>query len=211
MAQGNMLEGKVVLVTGAGGGIGRDIALQCAAQGARVVVNDLGASVSGEGGDAGPAQRVVEEIRAAGGEATANTDSVSEVASANRIVQTAMDVFGRIDAVVNNAGILRDRFFHKMSVDEFDTVIKVHLYGGFYVSRAAGGGNIRRGAGAFAAGMDGDGQTALGGGLVDGVEKTLTKKAVGTAGHEHLGNLRVAGPFADFARGGDGIGVVDDD
>ena len=79
MAQGNMLEGKVVLVTGAGGGIGRDIALQCAAQGARVVVNDLGASVSGEGGDAGPAQRVVEEIRSAGGEATANTDSVSEV------------------------------------------------------------------------------------------------------------------------------------
>ncbi len=149
MAQGNMLEGKVVLVTGAGGGIGRDIALQCAAQGARVVVNDLGASVSGEGGDAGPAQRVVEEIRAAGGEATANTDSVSEVASANRIVQTAMDVFGRIDAVVNNAGILRDRFFHKMSVDEFDTVIKVHLYGGFYVSRAAATHFKEQGSGAY--------------------------------------------------------------
>ncbi|NDG38816.1 MAG: SDR family oxidoreductase [Betaproteobacteria bacterium] len=137
MAQGNMLEGKVVLVTGAGGGIGRDIALQCAAQGAKLVINDLGASVAGEGGDAGPAQRVVEEIRAAGGEATANTDSVSDVTSANRMVQTALDVFGRIDAVVNNAGILRDRFFHKMSVDEFDAVIKVHLYGGFYVSRAA--------------------------------------------------------------------------
>ena len=149
MAQGNMLEGKVVLVTGAGGGIGRDIALQCAAQGARVVVNDLGASVSGEGGDAGPAQRVVEEIRAAGGEAAANTDSVSEVASANRIVQTAMDVFGRIDAVVNNAGILRDRFFHKMSVDEFDTVIKVHLYGGFYVSRAAATHFKEQGSGAY--------------------------------------------------------------
>ncbi len=149
MAQGNMLEGKVVLVTGAGGGIGRDIALQCAAQGARVVVNDLGASVSGEGGDAGPAQRVVEEIRSAGGEATANTDSVSEVASANRIVQTAMDVFGRIDVVVNNAGILRDRFFHKMSVDEFDTVIKVHLYGGFYVSRAAASHFKEQGSGAY--------------------------------------------------------------
>ena len=149
MAQGNMLEGKVVLVTGAGGGIGRDIALQCAAQGARVVVNDLGASVSGEGGDAGPAQRVVEEIRAAGGEATANTDSVSEVASANRIVQTAMDVFGRIDAVVNNAGILRDRFFHKMSADEFDTVIKVHLYGGFYISRAAATHFKEQGSGAY--------------------------------------------------------------
>jgi len=149
MAQGNMLEGKVVLVTGAGGGIGRDIALQCAAQGARVVVNDLGASVSGEGGDAGPAQRVVEEIRAAGGEATANTDSVSEVAGANHIVQTALDVFGRIDAVVNNAGILRDRFFHKMSVDEFDTVIKVHLYGGFYVSRAAATHFKEQGSGAY--------------------------------------------------------------
>ncbi len=149
MAQGNMLEGKVVVITGAGGGIGRDIALQCAAQGARVVVNDLGASVSGEGGDAGPAQRVVEEIRAAGGEATVNTDSVSEVAGANRIVQTALDVFGRIDAVVNNAGILRDRFFHKMSVDEFDAVIKVHLYGGFYVSRAAANHFKEQGSGAY--------------------------------------------------------------
>jgi NAD(P)-dependent dehydrogenase (short-subunit alcohol dehydrogenase family) len=149
MAQGNMLEGKVVLVTGAGGGIGRDIALQCAAQGAKLVINDLGASVAGEGGDAGPAQRVVEEIRAAGGEATANTDSVSDVTSANRMVQTALDVFGRIDAVVNNAGILRDRFFHKMSVDEFDAVIKVHLYGGFYVSRAAANHFKEQGSGAY--------------------------------------------------------------
>ena len=144
-----MLEGKVVVVTGAGGGIGRDIALQCAAQGARVVVNDLGASVAGEGGDAGPAQKVVAEIIAAGGEATANTDSVSDVAGAGCIVQTALDVFGRIDAVVNNAGILRDRFFHKMSADEFDTVIKVHLYGGFYVSRAAANHFKEQGSGAF--------------------------------------------------------------
>ena len=149
MASGHMLEGKVVVVTGAGGGIGRDIALQCVAQGARVVVNDLGASVAGEGGDAGPAQRVVDEIRAAGGQATANTDSVSDVTSANRIVQTALDVFGRIDAVVNNAGILRDRFFHKMSVDEFDAVIKVHLYGGFYVSRAAANHFKEQGSGAY--------------------------------------------------------------
>jgi NAD(P)-dependent dehydrogenase (short-subunit alcohol dehydrogenase family) len=132
-----MLEGKVVVVTGAGGGIGRDIALQCAAQGAKVVVNDIGASVSGEGGDTGPAQRVVAEITAAGGQATANTDSVSEAAAAGRIVQNALDVYGRIDVVINNAGILRDRFFHKMSLDEFDSVIKVHLYGAFYVSRAA--------------------------------------------------------------------------
>ena len=149
MSKGSMLAGKVVVVTGAGGGIGRDIALQCAAQGARLVVNDLGASVAGEGGDAGPAERVAAEIRAAGGEAAANTDSVSDAASANRIVQTALDVYGRIDAVVNNAGILRDRYFHKMSVDEFDAVIKVHLYGGFYVSRAAANHFKEQGSGAY--------------------------------------------------------------
>ena len=149
MNPGSMLDGKVVVITGAGGGIGRDIALQCAAQGARVVVNDLGASVAGEGADAGPAQRVVEEIRAAGGQATASTDSVSDVTGANRIVQTALDVFGRIDVVVNNAGILRDRFFHKMSADEFDAVIKVHLYGGFYVSRAAANHFKEQGSGAY--------------------------------------------------------------
>lgn len=132
-----MLEGKVIVVTGAGGGIGRDIALAMAREGARVVVNDIGASVAGEGSDAGPAQQVVNEIRAAGGEAVANTDSVSESRAAARIVTTALDSFGRIDGVVNNAGILRDRFFHKMSDDEWDAVIKVHLYGSYYVSRAA--------------------------------------------------------------------------
>jgi NAD(P)-dependent dehydrogenase (short-subunit alcohol dehydrogenase family) len=132
-----MVEGKVVVVTGAGGGIGRDIALAMAREGARVVVNDIGASVSGEGQDAGPAQAVVNEIKAAGGEACANTDSVSDAHSAARIVQTALDAFGRIDVIVNNAGILRDRFFHKMSLDEWDAVIKVHLYGAFHVSRAA--------------------------------------------------------------------------
>ena len=132
-----MLEGKVIVVTGAGGGIGRDIALAMARAGARVVVNDIGASLSGEGADAGPAQKVVDEIRAAGGEAAANTDSVSEAAAAGRIVGTALDAFGRIDGVVNNAGILRDRFFHKMSEDEWDSVLKVHLYGSYYVSRAA--------------------------------------------------------------------------
>ena len=132
-----MVEGKVVVVTGAGGGIGRDIALAMAREGAKVVVNDIGASVAGEGNDAGPAQKVVDEIKALGGEAVANTDSVAEAAAANRIVQTALDTFGRIDVVVNNAGILRDRFFHKMSLDEWDAVIKVHLYGAYYVSRAA--------------------------------------------------------------------------
>jgi NAD(P)-dependent dehydrogenase (short-subunit alcohol dehydrogenase family) len=132
-----MMEGKVAIVTGAGGGIGRDIALALAREGARVVVNDVGASMTGEGHDVGPAQRVVDEIRAAGGEAVANTDSVADANAAQRIVTTALDSFGRLDGVVNNAGILRDRFFHKMSVEEFDSVIKVHLYGSYFVSRAA--------------------------------------------------------------------------
>jgi NAD(P)-dependent dehydrogenase (short-subunit alcohol dehydrogenase family) len=132
-----MVEGKVVVVTGAGGGIGRDIALAMAKNGARVVVNDIGAALDGAGGSAGPAQQVVDEIRAAGGEAVPNTDSVADAASAARIVECAVESFGRIDAVVNNAGILRDRFFHKMSVDEWDAVLKVHLYGAYYVSRAA--------------------------------------------------------------------------
>jgi NAD(P)-dependent dehydrogenase (short-subunit alcohol dehydrogenase family) len=132
-----VLAGKVVVVTGAGGGIGRDFALAMAAAGAKVVVNDIGASVHGEGKDAGPAQKVVDEIKAARGTAVANTDSVAEWAQANRIVQTAIDAFGRIDCVVNNAGILRDRFFFNMSVDEWRAVIDVHLNGSFYVARAA--------------------------------------------------------------------------
>ena len=136
MAQ-DMLKDKVIVVTGAGGGIGRDMALAMAAAGARVVVNDLGTSTSGEGADAGPAQQVVNEIQAAGGQAVANTDSVAEAAAANRIVETALDHFGRIDGIVNNAGILRDRFFHKMSLDEWDAVIQVHLYGSYYMARAA--------------------------------------------------------------------------
>src|SRR5882672_8673865 len=114
-----MLEGKVVLVTGAGGGIGRDFALAMAAAGAKVLVNDIGTSVKGEGADAGPAQKVVNEIRAAGGTAAASTDSVADWTAANRIVQAALDSFGRLDAVVNNAGILRDRFFFNMAVEEW--------------------------------------------------------------------------------------------
>ena len=137
MAVNLSLEGKVVLVTGAGGGIGRDFAHAMAAKGAKVVVNDVGASVSGEGKDAGPAQRVVEEIKANGGNAVANTDSVAEWEAANRIIKTAIDAFGRIDVVVNNAGILRDRFFFNMSVEEWKAVIDVHLNGSFFVARAA--------------------------------------------------------------------------
>jgi NAD(P)-dependent dehydrogenase (short-subunit alcohol dehydrogenase family) len=131
------LEGRSVIVTGAGGGIGRDFALAMAAAGAKVLVNDLGTSVKGEGKDTGPAQKVVDAIRAAGGTAVANTDSVSEWESANRILQAALDAFGRLDVVVNNAGILRDRFFFNMSVEEWRAVIDVHLNGSFYVSRAA--------------------------------------------------------------------------
>ena len=132
-----MLEGKAVLVTGAGGGIGRDFALAMAAAGASVLVNDLGTSVSGEGASATPAQKVAGEIRAAGGRAAASSDSVADWSSANRIVQSALDAFGRLDVVVNNAGILRDRFFFNMSVEEWRAVIDVHLNGSFYVARAA--------------------------------------------------------------------------
>jgi len=132
-----MLDNKVVIVTGAGGGIGRDFAVAMAAAGAKVVVNDLGVSVSGEGRDAGPAQKVVDEIKAAGGAAVASADSVADWESANRIVKSAIDAYGRIDCVVNNAGILRDRFFFNMSVEEWRAVIDVHLNGTFYVSRAA--------------------------------------------------------------------------
>ena len=131
-----MVKDKVVIVTGSGRGIGRDIAMQLAAHGARVVVNDPGVSASGEGHDDGPAAQVVDEIRAAGGTAVANTDSVAEWESANRIVRTAVDAFGTVHAVVNNAGILRDRIFHNMSVDEWKAVIDVHLNGSFYMSKA---------------------------------------------------------------------------
>lgn len=132
-----MLAGKVAVVTGAGGGIGRGIALAMAAAGAKVVVNDIGASLSGEGAAAGPAQQVVDEIVKAGGQAVANSDSVATRASANNIIETAVQQFGRIDIVVNNAGNLRDRVFHKMSDEEWSQVIDVHLNGTFYVSRAA--------------------------------------------------------------------------
>jgi NAD(P)-dependent dehydrogenase (short-subunit alcohol dehydrogenase family) len=132
-----LLEGKAVVVTGAGGGIGRDFALAMAAHGASVVVNDIGASVHGEGSDAGPAQKVVDEIKKAGGKAVANTDSVADWAAANRIIECCVSSFGKVDGVVNNAGILRDRFFFNMSIEEWRAVIDVHLNGSFYVSRAA--------------------------------------------------------------------------
>ncbi len=134
-----IVEGKVAVVTGAGRGIGRAIAIAMGQNGAKVVVNDVGAGVTGEGRDETPAQEVVREIEAANGQgsAVANTDSVADWDSAQRIVATAIDRYGKIDIVVNNAGILRDRMFHYMSPEEWDAVMKVHLYGAFYVSRAA--------------------------------------------------------------------------
>jgi NAD(P)-dependent dehydrogenase (short-subunit alcohol dehydrogenase family) len=132
-----MLEGKVAVVTGAGGGIGREIALAMALAGASVVINDIGVSLTGEGGSASPAEQTRQIIEQRGGKAAISTDSVSDWVSAQRIVQTAIDAFGRIDIVVNNAGILRDVIFHKMSPEDWLSVINVHLNGSFFVSRAA--------------------------------------------------------------------------
>ncbi len=133
-----LLDGKVVIVTGGGRGVGRGIALEAARQGAKVIVNDIGVGPGGEAEAAvGPAQEVVAEIKAAGGEAAASEDSVATWPSAQKIVQAALDHFGRIDGVVNNAGILRDTIFHKLPPEDFDLVIDVNLKGPFYVSRAA--------------------------------------------------------------------------
>jgi NAD(P)-dependent dehydrogenase (short-subunit alcohol dehydrogenase family) len=132
-----MLDGKVVAVTGAGRGVGREIALLCAKEGAKVVVNDLGGAADGEGADSAPANEVVSAIKAAGGEAVANFASVADPAGAVSIIDDAIKAFGRIDAVVNNAGILRDRIWHKMSAVDWKEVIDVHLNGCFNVSKAA--------------------------------------------------------------------------
>ena len=137
MADTKMLDGKVAIVTGAGRGIGKEIALLMAKHGASVVVNDLGGNIDGSGTDAGPAQEVVEEITADGGKAVANTGSVAERKDAEEMMKLALDAFGRIDIVVNNAGILRDTIFHKMSEPDWDAVIAVHLKGAFNMSRSA--------------------------------------------------------------------------
>ena len=133
----NMVEGRVCIVTGAGRGIGREYALMLGAHGGLVVVNDIGASRDGSGGDSGPAQDVANEIKAAGGQAVSNTDDISSYAGAKSIVDQAIDTFGGLDVVVNNAGILRDRMLFSMAEEEWDSVIKVHLKGTFGTSRFA--------------------------------------------------------------------------
>jgi len=132
-----LLANKVVVVTGAGRGIGRAIALSCAAEGAQVVVNDLGGSADGSGADGGPAHDVVAEIVAAGGQAFANTNSIVDPAGAVSIIEDAVNQFGRVDAVVNNAGFVRDAIFHRMSHADWHAIIDVHLNGYYNVSKAA--------------------------------------------------------------------------
>ena len=129
--------GRVVVVTGAGRGLGRAHALELARQGALIVVNDLGCELDGSGGGSGPAGEVVDEIRTDGGDAVANGDDVADFASAARIVRAALDAFGRLDAVVNNAGFVRDRMFANADEDEWDAVVRVHLKGHFAVARHA--------------------------------------------------------------------------
>jgi len=130
-------DGRVAIITGAGGGLGRSHALELARRGAEILVNDLGGSLDGSGGSSSAAQRVVEEITAFGGHAAANYDSVATPEGGRAIVQAALAAFGRVDVLVNNAGILRDKAFHKMDHAMIDAVIDVHLKGAFYVSQPA--------------------------------------------------------------------------
>ncbi len=131
------LDGKVAVVTGAGGGIGREIALALAAEGVSIVVNDIGVSLSGDGGSESPAQETSGLITQKGGKAVISNESVSSWASAQLVIKKAIDTFGKIDIIVNNAGILRDTIFHKMDPTDWENVINVHLNGSFYISRAA--------------------------------------------------------------------------
>ena len=140
---------KVIAVTGAGRGIGREIALLAARQGAAVVVNDYGGSPDGAEGREDPAADVVSEIEAAGGRAVANRANIADPGQAESIIADALGAFGRIDCVVNNAGILRDRIFHKMSVADWDELIRINLNGYFYVSKAAANHFREQGSGAF--------------------------------------------------------------
>jgi NAD(P)-dependent dehydrogenase (short-subunit alcohol dehydrogenase family) len=145
----SIVSGKVAIVTGAGRGIGRAIAMLLAEEGASVLVNDIGAALDGSGTDVGPAQEVVEEIKKKGGKAIASTLSISEPQNADLIVKAALDAFGRVDIMVNNAGILRDRIFHRMSWSDWSDVISVHLHGSFNMSRACAAHFREQNSGAF--------------------------------------------------------------
>lgn len=149
MSDSKLLQDKVIVVTGGGRGIGRATSIMLAQHGAKVVVNDLGGAGDGSGGDQGPADEVVTEIKNAGGQAVSSYDSVTEWDGAQRIIQTAIDTFGRIDGVINNAGNLRDGIFHKMTEADWDSVIAVHLKGSFNVSRAAATHFREQGSGTF--------------------------------------------------------------
>lgn len=131
-----LVSGKVAIVTGAGRGIGRAIAMMLAEEGAAVVVNDVGVALDGSGGDMGPAQEVVNEIKAKGGKAMASTLAIGDPANADKIVASTVETFGRVDILVNNAGILRDKIFHRMSWSDWSDVIMVHLHGSFSMARA---------------------------------------------------------------------------
>ncbi|WP_207717727.1 SDR family NAD(P)-dependent oxidoreductase [Caenimonas soli] len=131
------MQGRVAVVTGAGNGLGREHALLLAREGARVVVNDPGGSVNGAGGDNAAADKVVAQIRAAGGNAVANYDSVATPEGAQRLIDTAVKSFGRVDALINNAGILRDKSFAKMALEDFEAVLRIHLLGSTYCTKAA--------------------------------------------------------------------------
>ena len=144
-----VVKGQTAIVTGAGRGIGRGIAMLLASEGAQVVVCDIGASLQGEGADAGPAQQTAEAIKKAGGEAIASTLSITEPKNAELIVKSALDAFGRVDILVNNAGILRDVIFHKMSWSDWSDVIAVHLNGSFNMSRAVAPLFREQGSGAY--------------------------------------------------------------
>jgi len=137
MADEIRFDGRVAVITGAGGGLGRAHALLLASRGAKIVVNDLGGSMDGAGADATPAQKVCDEIKAAGGEAVPNYDSVSEWDSAQSIIKTAIDNFGKVDILINNAGILRDKSIMKMEIADWDLIIAVHLSGTFFCTKAA--------------------------------------------------------------------------
>ncbi|ATE66325.1 SDR family oxidoreductase [Rhizorhabdus dicambivorans] len=145
----SMLDGKVAIVSGAGGAIGGAVAKTLAAYGAKVIVNDLGVSLDGSGADEGPAAATVTAIKAAGGIAEANHDSVADWASAQRVVEAALDHFGKVDIVINNAGNIRSSSFATMPVEDFEEVVRVHLMGSFYLSRAAAPTMEKAGSGAF--------------------------------------------------------------